>query len=56
MKIHELHQWDVSHEHAKALQVSLAKKVLTEDDGVNPHLIAGVDISSVDSHGIARGR
>jgi len=55
MKIHELHQWDVSHEHAKALQVSLAKKVVTEDDGVNPHLIAGVDISSPDSRGIGRG-
>ncbi len=55
MKIHELHQWDVSHEQAKALQVSLAKKVVTEDDGINPHLIAGVDISAPDSHGIARG-
>jgi deoxyribonuclease V len=55
MKIHELHQWDVSHEQAKALQVSLAKKVVTEDDGINAHLIAGVDISAPDSHGIARG-
>jgi deoxyribonuclease V len=55
MKIHELHRWDVSHEQAKALQVSLAKKVVTEDDGINAHLIAGVDISAPDSHGIARG-
>lgn len=55
MKIHKLHQWDVSHEQAKALQVSLAKKVVTDDDGISPHLIAGVDISAPDSHGIARG-
>jgi len=55
MKIHKLHQWDVSHGQAKALQVSLAKKVVTEDEGINPHLIAGVDISSPDSRGIGWG-
>jgi len=55
MKIHKMHQWDVSHAQAKALQVSLAKKVVTEDDGINPHLIAGVDISSPDPRGVARG-
>lgn len=55
MKIHKLHQWDVSHGQAKALQVSLAKKVVTEDENINPHLIAGVDISSPDPRGIARG-
>ncbi|MBA7503633.1 Endonuclease V [subsurface metagenome] len=55
MKIHALHDWDVSHGEAKALQVSLAKKVVTEDEGINPHLIAGVDISSPDSRGIGRG-
>jgi len=55
VKIHKLHRWDVSHERAKALQVSLAKKVMTDDEGINPHLIAGVDISSSDSRGIARG-
>ncbi len=55
MKIHALHQWDVSHGQAKALQVSLAKKVVTEDEGINPHLIAGVDISSPDSRGTGWG-
>ena len=55
MKIHKLHQWDVSYEQAKALQVSLAKKVVTDDDSINPHLIAGVDISAPHSNGIARG-
>lgn len=55
MKIHALHQWDVSHGQAKALQVSLAKKVVTEDEGINPHLVAGVDISSPDSRGVAQG-
>jgi len=55
MKIHKLHQWDVSHGQAKALQVSLAKKVVTDDEGINPHLIAGVDISAPDSRGVARG-
>lgn len=55
MKIHKLHQWNVSHGEAKALQVSLARKVVTEDEGINPHLIAGVDISSPDSRGIGRG-
>jgi len=50
-----LHHWDVSHGQAKALQVSLAKKVVTDDEGINPHLIAGVDISAPDSRGVARG-
>jgi deoxyribonuclease V len=55
MKIHELHHWDVSLEQAKALQVSLAKKVVAVDEGINPHLIAGVDISSPHSRGVACG-
>lgn len=55
MKIHALHYWDVSHGQAKALQVSLAKKVVTEGEDTNPHLVAGVDISSPDSRGVAQG-
>jgi len=55
MKVHKLHQWDVSHGQAKALQVSLAKKVVTEDEGINPDLIAGVDISSPGPRDTARG-
>ena len=37
------------------LQVSLAKKVVDGDESLNPSLIAGVDISSPGSRGIARG-
>ena len=55
MKIHKLHHWEVSPEQARALQVSLAKKVVAGDEGLNPSLIAGVDISSPTSRGIARG-
>ena len=35
--------------------MNLAKRVATENKEINPRLIAGVDISSVDSRGIARG-
>ena len=35
--------------------MSLAGKVVSENQGINPHLIAGVDISSSDSQGVARG-
>ena len=55
MKVHTLHQWDVSHGQAKALQVSLARKVVTADEGINPHLIAGVDISSPGPRDTGRG-
>ena len=55
MEVHKLHQWDVSHDQAKTLQVSLAKKVVTEDEGINPHLIAGVDISSPGPRDTGRG-
>ena len=55
MKVHKLHQWNVSHGQAKALQVSLAKKVVTEDESINPHLIAGVDISSPGPRDTGRG-
>jgi len=40
---------------AKEIQLDLAGKVATENEGINPRLIAGVDISSPDSRGIARG-
>jgi len=55
MKIHQLHHWEVSQEQARALQVSLAKKVVVRDESFTPSLIAGVDISSPGSRGIARG-
>ena len=50
-----MHRWDVSHKQAKEIQLSLAGRVVTENEGINPHLIAGVDISAPDSRGIARG-
>lgn len=37
------------------MQVSLAKKVVAGDEGITPRLVAGVDISSPGSRGIARG-
>jgi len=55
MKVNKLHQWDMSYAQAKEMQLSLARKVVTENEGINPHLIAGVDISSPDPQGIARG-
>jgi deoxyribonuclease V len=55
VKINNLHQWDVSLAQAKKIQLSLAKKVVTENKGLNPHLIAGVDISGINSQGNAKG-
>ncbi len=55
MKVNKLHQWDMSLAQAREMQLSLARKVVTENEGVNPRLVAGVDISSPDSQGIARG-
>ena len=55
MKISNLHTWNVSLAEAREIQLRLAGKVITENEGINPHLIAGVDISSPDSGGIARG-
>jgi len=55
MKVNKLHKWDVSLAEAKETQLKLAGEVATENEGINPHLIAGVDISSPDSRGIARG-
>ena len=40
---------------AKKIQMNLARKVVTKNEGITPRLIAGVDISSPDSQGIARG-
>jgi len=55
MKVNKLHRWDVSLAEAKEIQLKLAAEVATENEGINPRLIAGVDISSPDSRGIARG-
>jgi len=55
MKVSKLHGWDMNLAQAKEMQLSLARKIVTKNEGINPHLVAGVDISSPDSQGIARG-
>ena len=55
VKINKLHRWDVSLEQAREIQLSLAGKVVTVNEEINPHLVAGVDISAPNSEGIARG-
>jgi Deoxyinosine 3''endonuclease (endonuclease V) len=55
MKVSNLHEWQIGIARAKEIQSSLSRRVITRSEGVNPHLIAGVDISSPNSDGIARG-
>jgi deoxyribonuclease V len=55
MRVRALHEWEVSVAQAREMQFSLAKKVSTENTVVNPRLIAGIDISAPDAHGVARG-
>jgi deoxyribonuclease V len=55
MRVHKLHDWEVSVARAKEMQLSLAKKVVADNEAINPRLIAGIDISSPDAQGIARG-
>ena len=40
---------------AKEIQLSLAKRVITENKDINPRLVAGIDISSPNAQGVARG-
>jgi len=40
---------------AKEIQLSLARRVVSKNEGSDPHLIAGVDISAGNSQGIAQG-
>lgn len=55
MRVRALHEWDVSAARAREIQSSLAREVVTENEVVNPRLIAGVDISPPDAQGVARG-
>jgi deoxyribonuclease V len=55
MKVHKLHEWEVSTARAREIQLSLAKKVVAENGIINPHLVAGIDISSPDTQGVASG-
>jgi deoxyribonuclease V len=40
---------------AREIQSRLAKKVITENKVITPRLVAGIDISSPDTQGVARG-
>jgi deoxyribonuclease V len=55
MRVNALHGWEVSIARAKEIQLSLAKMVVTENEAINPRLVAGIDISAPDAQGIARG-
>jgi deoxyribonuclease V len=55
MKIYNLHSWQVDAAQAKAIQLRLSKEVVADNPGIKPRLIAGVDISSPNSQGVARG-
>jgi len=53
VKIHQLHDWQISIAQAKQIQCELASQVSQRGKITNPRFIAGVDISSPDSTGIA---
>jgi len=55
MRVQALHEWEVSIARAKEIQLSLAKRVVTESEVIDPSLVAGIDISAPDSQGVARG-
>jgi deoxyribonuclease V len=55
MRVQALHGWEMSIAQAREIQLSLAKRVVTENEVVNPRLVAGIDISAPDAQGIARG-
>ena len=55
MRVHKLHEWGVSVARAREIQLSLAKKVVIENEDINPCLVAGIDISAPNVQGVARG-
>jgi deoxyribonuclease V len=55
MRVQALHEWEVSIAQAREIQLTLAKRVSTENTVVSPRLIAGIDISAADAQGVARG-
>lgn len=55
MLMRSLHEWQVSPTQARAIQFDLAARVSRNNGIGDPRLIAGVDISSADSRGMARG-
>jgi len=55
MRVRALHEWEVSVARAREIQFSLAKRVVTKNGITNLGLVAGIDISSPDARGVARG-
>jgi deoxyribonuclease V len=55
VKGRNLHSWQVGVTEAKEIQRALAAQVVRSNELETPHLVAGVDISGVDSRGLARG-
>ena len=55
MRINRLHQWELNLAEAKRIQLSLAGKVVVSNEGVEPRLIAGVDVSGPNSRDVAKG-
>ena len=49
LRVHALHGWEVSVARAREIQLSLAKKVVTENEVINPP-------HSVDGQGMAHPR
>jgi len=54
VKARNLHDWQLTSEQAKRLQMELAGMVSGVDETANVRLIAGVDISAPDATGLAR--
>jgi deoxyribonuclease V len=55
MKVFTPHEWEVSTARAREIQSDLARKVVTENNVVTPRFIAGIDMSSGNAEGTARG-
>ena len=54
MRAKHLHDWQMTPEQAKRLQLELARMVSRRNDVDAVHLVAGVDISAPDATGLAR--
>jgi deoxyribonuclease V len=55
MRVYPLHEWAVSIARAKEIQTSLARAVITDNSVTDLRFVAGIDISSPDARGVARG-
>ena len=55
MRVQALHRWEMSTARAREIQLSLAKRVVNESKVANLRLVAGIDISSPNAQGVAKG-